>query len=233
MTFYIILKLLLSLSLMGTVLARKDCVQTDIITTTGVGRRSVKTTIAVLRMGVEENGETARMVQDNLARNAARLVRFLRKQKVQRLQTRGVSLFATFDYRRSPPRPTGFRGSNVVSFEIPISRAGVVLDGAVRNGAKRINRISFRAPSPVIQRARKSALVDAVRTSRSEAHAVASATGTTLGRAINIRITDSFSPRPIMARTNVLTRRSGAQRSPVIGGDQTVDARVTIIYDSY
>ena len=232
---FVLYALPLLLASTSTVLAmNQNCADLDIITVRGMGRRSVKASIAVITLGIESSGKTNKMVQRDLAQRARRLVGFLRTQRVSKLETSGVSLFPEFNFRVTPRVLVGFRGSNTVSFQVAVSRAGVVLDGAVKNGATRINGVSFKASPKASRLARNRALRDAVRTARREAKIVAAAAGNSLGRALAVRVTDSFFPQSV--RSNMSFRGAMRSRSrattPILGRDIVVSARVEIKYDS-
>lgn len=230
-----LIKVIVSLFLVSTTIASNDKCLSNTISVTGVGRRNVRTTIAEITLGIMQAGPTAPMVQRALARKSSRLLSYLRQQQVSRLRTQGVSLSARFNFSTSPPQVVGYQGSNTITFEVAVSKAGIILDGSVRNGATRINAVSFKATRVASNRARKVALRDAVRMARMEAITVASASGKRLSRTLTVRVTDSFFPEPIRSRQSFQRSRALESRSttPVIGGDQTVTARVMITYDSY
>ena len=214
----------------------QECPDTDIISVRGVGRVSVKTTIAKVTLAVQSSGKSADVVQRDLANSATRLIRYLRNQRVGRLQTSGVSLFPVFTYRKGERSVSGFRGSNTISFKTSVRRAGPVLDGAIRNGANRVSSLSFEASAKAAKYARRRALQNAVRMARREATIVAKASGVKLGRAVSVRITDNFFPRPIRTpipfRSSIMSRRRRPSVTPIIARNLLINARVEIRYDT-
>lgn len=208
------------------------------ITSTGVGRRSYKTLIAVIKLGIHKTGETAGGVQRQIAQASNELVSYIRSKKVSKLHTTSVSLYPTYDYRSSNRRITGYRGSFYLSFEVPIKDSGSILDGSVRNGATVVSSIRFRAENSVSSNARRLAIRDAVVNARNEAYVASYNLGRNFGAAISIKITDSFFPNPVAA--TALQRAysmpaPGARVAPppptsIIAQEQTVQAYVTVTF---
>lgn len=230
-----LIKVIMSLFLVSTTIASNYKCHSNIISVTGVGRRNIRTTIAEITLGIIQVGPTAPMVQRALARKSSRLLSYLRQQKVSRLQTRGVILSVKFNFSTSPPQVVSYQGSNTVRFEMTVSKSGIILDGSVRNGATRINSVSFKASRTSTNRARNAALRDAVKMARMEAITMASATRKRLSRALTVRVIDSFFAEPIKSRQSFQRSRGLKSNSiiAVIGGYQTVTARVMITYESY
>lgn len=203
------------------------------VTARGVGNRSYRTSIAIIRLGVQAENRTAAVVQRQLALSSARLVRFLQQQRVQKLSTAGIFLRPVFSLNGRTRRITGYTGSNTVTFETPVELAGAILDGAVRSGATRINRVSFRGAPNVVRAARQMAIRDAVRMAREEALIAADALGFGLRHPIMLEITDSFFPAPVSAgRFAAMDGGRGrrAATTQIIAREQSVVARVRVEY---
>lgn len=205
------------------------------ITVTGTSQRNIRTTITEVTLSITQRRPTAPMAQRALAQSSSRLIAYLRRQPVSSLRTRGITLSATFNFSTTPPTVIDYQGTNTISFSTSISNTGTILDGAIRNGATRINRVSFNAASTAIKRARMLALRDAVRTAKIEAKTVALAAGKRLGPSLNVEINDSLFVSPIRSqqfREGSRFSQSGSA-TPVIGGDLSINARVKIVFDSF
>lgn len=208
------------------------CVKSDEISVRGNGRVSVQTTIAEVRLGLDVLGKTANVVQRMTAMKTKMVVRYLRQEKVKKLQTRGISLIATSSYR--PKSKKQFRGQNSVSFEVSVEKVGKILDGSVMKGANRIERVSFRARRGILKRARKVALKMAVRAARRDANAVADAAGLTYGKALNVRIMDSFSPSPVFGTQFFQANSLGRRPAPIgFKNEQAVSASISVVYEAH
>ncbi len=225
--------------LIASIRAESDCMR-HVVIATGVGRRSYKTSVAMIQLGVQETGPTARDVQAEVAGSSSKLMDFLKSQHVNKLQTTAVSLYPTYDYRSNPRKLTGYSGSNTVSFEVPIARAGMLLDASVRHGATMVQSLSFRASSLVSTNARRYAIRDAVIRARIEARTAVFSLGRVLGNPVFVKVTDSYIPRPVSAPTMTgsfaLARTDGAHTqptTPIVASVQTVRAYVTVTFATY
>lgn len=219
----------------SVVSAQKCGVENDVISVSGVGRRSVPTSIAVVNLGITVLGPTAAGVQAKVAAQSTKLVNFLKLEKVDKLATTGVRLNPRFNFSNGQQNIIGYTGTNSVSFEVPVTGAGAVLDGAVTNGATRISSVSFKPTGPVSQTGRSGALKDAVDAAFLEAKTVAMAAGLTLGRAVRINVQDSFTPPATPAQglaRSVSAEAAPAPTTPIISGDATINARVSITYST-
>lgn len=205
------------------------CCSGPTISVTGAGKRSFPTSIAVIRLGVEANGTTAKEAQAMIAAKSVKLTAFLKAEKVDKLQTTGVSLSNDRNYLVRPSPVVGYSGSNSVSFEVPVDRAGALLDGAVNNGASTISDVSFTATPEVNDDARKNALADATKAARAEAEVVAAALGRSVGDAKKVKIDGEFGPQedPIVMAVSA-TR---AATSSLVAGDSSVSSRVSIVFE--
>lgn len=214
--------------------AAHRCAEYDTAQTNGVGRRTVPATIATITLSVEKEGPRPTATQRRVARTTARLVRYLRAQRVQKLRTLGVSLFPIFTFVNNTRTIRAYRGSNTVSFQVPVSRAGALLDGGVSNGATRIGGVSFMAAPAAARRARKAAVRAAVKMARYEARCATRAAGVELGRALKIQVTDSFFPAARNVRRFARSRSVAREmNTPIEAGEQTITARVMVTFRTY
>lgn len=197
------------------------------LTVTGQGSESVVTTRAQVRLGVEVNGDTAEAVQQEVARRAAAVVEVLRSQNVDQLETTGIRLNPRYRYDNGESQLVGYVGTNTVSFELPTEAAGPVVDAAVQAGATRIQGISFIAEEEAITAAQSTALQLATEDARRQANAVFDTLGLTAREVISIEINGARAPMPIPMGAR-LEAASADVSTPVIGGEQTVEASVTL-----
>lgn len=236
-TFVLLIALLLVSSTGQAQLSKQCCREAGgTISVTGAGRRSFPTSIAVIRLGIEFSAKTAGEVQQKVANLSKDLTDYLMLQNVDKLMTTGISLQAQRKYDVTPPVIKGYSGSNTVSFEVPFTSAGAILDGAVRNGASQISGISFKATPLVSGKARNQALRDATVAAHREARVVARTLGVPLGKPKTVTITDAFSPpaQESMSRESAPAFKAAAAPPPtsvIVGGESTATARVQIIFN--
>jgi uncharacterized protein YggE len=197
------------------------------LTVTGTGEIATPTSITLVQLGVEAQGRTAEETQRAIAQRSDALVSYLRSQNVDQLQTTGINLYARYDYSNNRNTLVGYTGSNTVSFRVPTERAGEILDNAVSAGATQISSVSFVATDEAIAAARRQALQAATQDAQSQADAVLASLGLSRQEVVSIQINGASTP-PIMPLQMEAAMFDRAATSPVIGGDQTVSASVTL-----
>jgi len=202
---------------------------TRTVTVTGRGTESIPTTLTQVRLGVEAQGKTANEVQQEVARRSNSVVALLRSRNVTRLETTGINLSPNYRYDKNVQTLEGYNASNIVSFRVETQKAGDILDDAVKAGASRIDSVSFIASDAAVANAQKVALRSATQDAQAQADAVLSALGLTRREVVNIQVNGAFAPPPRpLAREKFSTDAVAAAPSPVIGGEQEVQATVTL-----
>ena len=208
------------------VMAQEQALKT--LTVTGEGIERIPTTLTQVQLGVEIQGKSATDVQQQVAKRTAAVVDFLRSRKVERLQTTGISLQPNYQYNNNQRQLIGYIGTNTVSFRYQTEQVGTILDEAVRAGATRIDQVSFTATDEAISIAQKEALRQATRDAQEQAEAVLETLNFTAKEIVNIQINGANTPQPMFMKTAEFARAASADSTPVIGGEQTVQASVTL-----
>ncbi len=216
-----------NISLISPAMAQEQILKT--LTVTGQGTVRIPTTLTDVSLGVEIQGKTATEVQQNVAQRSSSLVEFLRSRPTDRLETTGIRLQPNYQYDNNQRRLVGYIGTNTVSFRVKTEEVGSLLDEAVKAGATRIDRISFTATETAISDAQKEALKLATVDAQQQAEAVLSTLNFQSQEIINISINGANAPQPqIMQSPETLRTASAADSTPVIGGEQTIKAMVTL-----
>ena len=224
------LAFLLSLILINTGLVMPsyaDARELRTITVTGEGIENIATSQAIVRLGVEVQGKEAGKVQQETANRSDAVVKFLRSRQVEKLETTGISLQPNYDFSNNQRRLIGYIGANLISFQVDIAQAGILIDEAVKVGATRIDGVSFTAGESAIAAAQRTALIKATEQAREQATIVLQALGLVPKETVSIQVGNTGNPVPI-ARSEAVFRSADAASSPVIGGDQTLRAAVTL-----
>lgn len=224
------LAFLLSLILINTGLVMPsyaDARELRTITVTGEGIENIATSQAIVRLGVEVQGKEAGKVQQETANRSDAVVKFLRSRQVEKLETTGISLQPNYDFSNNQRRLIGYIGANLISFQIDIAQAGSLIDEAVKVGATRIDGVSFTAGESAIAAAQRTALIKATEQAREQATIVLQALGLLPKETVSIQVGNTSNPVPI-ARSEAVFRSAEAASSPVIGGEQTLRAAVTL-----
>lgn len=200
------------------------------ITVTGRGVESIPATIAQVSLGVEAQGKTAQEVQQEVARRSSAVVELLRSRNVEKLQTTGIRLNPNYSYQNNVQRLVGYTAVNTVSFRIDTERVGNLLDEAVKAGATRIDGISFVAADSAIAKAQEQALQEATLDAQRQANAVLATLNLKPEEVVNIQVNGAVAPPPppIAFRAAPADRAENQFSTPVIGGEQQVEASVTL-----
>jgi uncharacterized protein len=200
------------------------------LTVSGRGKEAVQTTLAQVRLGVEVQGKTATEVQAEMAQRSNSVVGLLRSRNVEKLETTGINLNPNYRYDDGKQTLTGYSASNIVSFRIETAKSGEIMDAAVKAGASRIDGISFVATDGAISSAQKTALRAATQDAQSQASAVLSSLGLSSKEIVSIQVNGAATPppRPLPYAAKVAQDSMAAAPPPVVGGEQQVEASVTL-----
>lgn len=198
------------------------------LTVTGQGEESVQTTKTQVELGVDVQGTDAAAVQREVAQRTSAVVELLRSRSVEKLETTGIQLSPRYDYENGRQDVIGYTGSNTVSFRMPTDRVGALIDDAVNAGANQIRGVSFIAADEALEAARQQALREAVEDAQAQAGTVLSSLNLRSQEIVSIQIDGAAPPMPVpMLRQSEYAAQADAS-TPVIGGEQTVEARVTL-----
>lgn len=226
------LLLLLALIIFGSlvwlnpVMAQEQALRT--LTVTGQGKSSIPTTLTQVQLGVEIQGKTAAEVQQQIAKSTSAVVDFLRSRKVEKLKTAGIRLEPNYQYNNNQRRLVGYIGINTVNFRLPTEQIGNLLDEAVQAGATRIDGVSFTATDEAIASAQKEALRQATTDAQQQANAVLGSLNFVAKEVVSIQINGANVPQPRNFPAEAMAMRAAQDSTPVIGGEQDVQASVTL-----
>lgn len=198
------------------------------LTVTGVGEVDIPTSLSEVRLGVEVQAQTAEAAQQEAARRSSSLVAFLQSRNVDELQTTGVNLYPRYSYETGQEMVVGYTASNAVSFQLPTEEVGDLLDRSVEAGATRIEGVSFMATEEAIADAQQDALREATSMAQDQADVVLSTLGLTRRDVVSIQINGAYAPAPMPMFYEAAQFADRSATTPVLGGDQTIQASVTL-----
>lgn len=201
------------------------------LTISGQGSETLPATQARITLGVEVQGQTAGEAQQEVARRSNAIVNLLQSRgDVSKLQTAGLYLSPVYDYSNNTPRITGYTATNTVSFELPAEQAGALMDAAVQTGATRIDGISFMADEAAIEAAQQRAIQEAAANAQTQADAVLQSLGFTRQEIVGIQVNgaQAIPPIPLYGGDRALQDAAAPAPTPIIGGEQEVQATVTL-----
>lgn len=200
------------------------------ISVTGEGVVYAQPDIATINVGVLSEGRTAQEVQENNGRVMNAVVEAITQLGIDKkdIRTGWISLYPQND--RNGQQITGYRASNSVTVTVrDLSKAGTVLDNAVKAGANTSYSISFGFSDD--SRYRNDALKQAVAAARSRAEAMASAAGLSIKGVVSLSDELVSIPGRYDA-TTAPAAAPGAESSKTViePGQQAVRVRVHVIY---
>lgn len=199
------------------------------LTVTGEGVETVATSLTEVQLGIEVNARSADIVQREAAQQTAAVVDFLRSRQVEKLQTVGIQLQPSYDYSNNQRKLLGYIATNTISFRTKTEQVGSLLDEAVKAGATRINGISFLASDQSIEAAQKQALKKATIEAQLQADAVFQALNIQAKEIVSVQVNGATPPVvPKIQADYMMRAANAAPPTPVIGGEQTVRASVTL-----
>ncbi len=221
-----------AISLLPTAAAQAQSVYMqpeNTLSVTGEGIEMIPTTLSEVRLGVRVEANTAEAAQQEAANRSSAVVKWLRSQNVEKLQTTGISLNPLYDYSDSKQVLRGYEATNTVSFRTANEAAGGVIDGAVKAGATTIDGISFTADDAAISAARQRALTAAVADAEAQGKTVLSALGLARKSIANVSIGSVSAPPPQpVARAMSAKLMEADASTPIVGQEQTINAQVTL-----
>lgn len=209
-------------------MAQETTVRT--LTVTGQGEQGVQTSKTQVSLGVDGEGKDPAALQQEVARRTTAVVELLRSRQVEKLETTGIQLSPRYTYDNQRSQLVGYSASNTVSFTLATEAVGSLLDDAVKAGANQIRGISFVATDQALEGARQQALKKAVADAQAQAAAVLGALNLRSQEVLSIQVNGAMAPSPIpmpMARQAVGRAQADAT-TPIIGGEQIVQATVTL-----
>ena len=230
----IALPLALSAAFAATAAHAEDAKHDLFITVQGIGNIVVAPDQAMISGGVISEAATA---AEALAANSKALAGVVEKLKAagvaeKDMQTNGFSVQPKYtDYGKTDKAPVidGYQVSNSISIKVrDMAKLGELLDAMVASGSNAINGVSFIV-SDADKRsddARKAAVADA----RRKAELYATAAGVKLGKVLSMSEGGAAVPQP-MYRMAPMAAMSAEAMPPMLSGEETLSASVTIVYE--
>lgn len=198
------------------------------VTVVGRGEIKARPDTAIINLGVNTEGKTAREALTLNNQQSAAIQKKLTDLGIDTkdIQTSGISIYPT--YGTDGRQITGYQVNNMVTVKIRgVEKAGTLLDQVVSAGANSINGISFTVDNPrVLQdQAREAAMRDA----KARADLLAKAGGATVGEVLIItENVGSAVPVPMLAERAAVAQ--DASVVPVQPGELTIAIDVQVTY---
>jgi hypothetical protein len=198
-----------------------------VVTVTGEATVSVAPDTSIIRLGVTSQGKTAREANDANARQMTAVIASLKSAGIAAgdVQTSHLSIQPQYDTSKpGTARLTGFQATNQVTVRIhAIDTLPDILDKAISAGANEMSGIEFMVTerSKLLDEARAQAMADA----RRKADIYAKAADANVGSVVSITEAGATTSPPVAMQA----MRAGGV--PIVPGEQTLHAQVTVSYE--
>ena len=200
------------------------------LVTNGQGETKLVPDRARLEISVQTRAATAAEAGAQNAKKQQSVLDALRRMGFtsEQLSTVNYNLFPEMQYDKNgqSPRVVAYNATNTIRVDIrDVGMIGKAIDASLEAGANMISSLSFYSSNT--DAARRSALAAAVARARSDAEAMASAAGGSVGALMELATSD-FAPPVIYNRANMAGDMSAkaAMPTPIEPGEQTVTATV-------
>ena len=200
----------------------------------GTGEVKAEPDEAWLDVAVETQGSTAKAAGEENARRMERVIAALTGAGILRkeIDTRNYSVYPEYSQPNPnlEPKLRGYRANNTLTVHVKeLPRLGELIDRALAAGANRVDGVRFALSNKDAVHAE--ALRQAVERARKTAEVLAAALGVRLGAVMDVSTVSE--PLPVYpARMAMMEAgdKSAAPTTPILPEEQTVQARVTIIF---
>lgn len=237
--FAIAVVAVMAIAIIGNATAAIDQNSADqqVIQTSSTGEVKASPDRAMISASVESNHQDAKVAQAQNAQAMASVMAALTNAGISKddLQTTGYSIYPVYDSSSSssllPRTVQTYRVVNTLVITLrDVNRSGEIIDLAVANGANRVDSIAFTLSEERQQQVRAQAITVAVRMARADADAVAGAAGLTILRVKDITVGQNYYPISYRNAEYAGAGDKTMAATPIVAGDVTVSAQVTVTY---
>ncbi len=181
---------------------------------------------AVLRLGVQTNGENLPIIQSENAQTTQAVLQALYQLGITEIQTYQYDINKIVEYEDGRQVDRGYSVRNILEIRTDnMGLVGIIIDTAVNNGANVVELISFEVSD--INRYYLQALNLAIVNAYEKANSIAESFGLQLNP-IPRRITENSAPSiPFRA----INAREGAFATPIEPGTNQIEASVTVEFN--
>lgn len=208
--------------------------KTDTFSVTGEGKATAVPDIAIVSAGVQAQGATVQIIQDELNAKMNKISEAVKKIGIDAkdIQTSNYSISPMYDYSRGTPRITGYQASSNLTIKIrAMDKANSVIDAATASGANNIGNVTFDVSDKT--KAENQARSLAIEEAKAKAQIAAKAAGFTLGRVINYseNTGGEVRPLPLMAKADMGLGAGSAPSTQVEPGSSEITIDVSLSYE--
>lgn len=202
---------------------------------TGEGKVSVTPDIAKVTLGIQEEGQVLKQVQDSMNKKSKTLVDAIEKLGIAErdIKTTSYSVYPQYDYTAPTQRITGYQAST--SYEVTIrdfDKVNQVLVEATNAGANTTGGIGFEVNDETRAKKLQEAREEAVAKAKEKAEGLAKAAGISLGKIINIAESLGGNEiRPMYAATKDLAGGGAPTPADIEPGETEITVTISLSYE--
>lgn len=206
--------------------------KSDTFNVTGEGTATVQPDVALVSAGIQANGATVKIAQDQMNTVINKVSEAVKKLGVEAkdIKTTNYNINPDYDFRSGTQRITGYTANTNLEIKVrDIDRVNSVIDQATANGANQVGGVTFDVDDK--SKAEGEARQQAVEEAKKKALQAAQIAGFSLGRMVNY--TEEFQRGPIA----LPLRMEAAQGAPedkatqLEPGSTEVKVTVTLSYE--
>ncbi|MFH7027347.1 MAG: SIMPL domain-containing protein [Heteroscytonema crispum UTEX LB 1556] len=206
--------------------------QSQTLVVSGRGMVDIPKTTSRVSLGVQVQGKTSALAQEELAKRSTTVVNLLKSRPdVTKLETTSISLNPIYNQKDGKQTIVGYSATNIVRFQIAPDKIGTLLDEAITAGATEIDGVTLVAEDEAIAEAQKAAINAASKDARSQADAALGALELKQQEIVSIQINGAHPPMPVAMNTRDFAQSAASAslaKTPVVAGEQRIEAFVTL-----
>lgn len=204
-------------------------------TITVTGTASVETEIDQIHLSISIETRN-KDITISSSENAEKMTKVIAALKENGINEKDISTsnYNIYEDRYSKDNSTEYVVHNTINILFYDSaKTGSIIDIAVKNGANNISSLNFS--SSKTHEGKKQARLLAIKNADEKANLMASASGLTVGKALNIveGSSNSYGSNEYKMRTTLLAGESLDASTPISAGVTSVNSSVTITYEMY
>lgn len=192
--------------------------------------------IAKVNLGIQETGNSLKIVQESVNKKSQNLTSELKKLGVKEndIKTTSYNVSPQYDFTNPGSRITGYQVS--ASYEVTvrdIDKVNDILVSVTNNGANVVGNVSFDVSDEVKNKKMNEAREEAADKAKEKAKGLAKAAGITLGKIINVSESQGVDfPRPV-ALLQKDSIGAGSEPTPanIEPGETEITVTVTLSYE--
>lgn len=199
------------------------------------GKTTAIPDIAKISLGIEENGQSLKTVQENVNKKSKNLVSELKKLGIEEkdIKTSSYNVYPEYNYDSQPPKISGYKVS--INYEVTIDnfdKVNEVIVKATEAGGNTIGNVSFDLKDETKQKALDEAREIAIEKAKTKAKSLAKSAGISLGKIINISESENNLTTPRVSYAKEAAGLDQAIAQPeIVAGETEISVNISISWE--